>query len=137
MEYSINKEREIQDKVSDYYENVRYNRSYSKLYQLWWTAKMLSFIAPGNLAGIILDNGCGIGTHFEELAKYSNHIVGMDLSAQMIAKAKARMKNAVLGNSEQLPFKSKNFHLVFSRSLLHHLPNPEISIAGLPRFYDE
>jgi ubiquinone/menaquinone biosynthesis C-methylase UbiE len=133
MEYSKAREIEIQDKVSDYYENVRYGRSYSKLYQLWWTSKMLSFIAPVNLKGKLLDNGCGIGTHFEELAKYSGNIIGMDLSAQMIIKARSRIKNVLLGNSEQLPFKNNNFNLVFSRSLLHHLPDPKRAIAEIYR----
>jgi ubiquinone/menaquinone biosynthesis C-methylase UbiE len=39
----------------------------------------------------------------------------------------------VLGNSQQLPFEDKSFDLVFCRSLLHHLPDPEIAIKEIVR----
>ena len=128
-----NKELEIQDTVSDYYENIRYNRKYSKAYQLWWTRKMLSFIKPENLKGKILDNGCGIGSHFEELSKHSEFLVGLDMSEQMIHKARRRMDRSILGDSQRLPFGNEHFDLVFSRSLLHHLPDPESSISEIAR----
>ena len=130
-------ELEIQNKASGYYEDIRYSRLYSKKYQRWWTDKMLSFIKEENLKGKVLDNGCGIGSHYEALSKHSRDITGIDISEQMIYKARPRVQKVILGDSQHLPFKNGNFDLVFSRSLLHHLPNPEVSVSEISRVLKE
>lgn len=50
---------EIQDRVSKDYENIRYKKSYSIAYQNSWFEEMISLIER---KGMVLDNGCGIGS---------------------------------------------------------------------------
>ncbi|MHC5060560.1 MAG: methyltransferase domain-containing protein [Planctomycetota bacterium] len=119
---------EVQDHVAAEYEQVRYQNEYAKRYHNWWTSLMLSQVS---VAGRILDNGCGIGNLFEMLP--ADRIVGIDLSTEMLKHAAKRSTRLVLGNSQQLPFKDNSFDLVFCRSLLHHLPQPELAVKEMYR----
>ena len=119
---------EVQDQVAVEYEQVRYQNEYAKRYHNWWTSLMLSQVS---VDGRILDNGCGIGNLFEMVP--ADRIVGLDLSTQMLKHAAKRSSRLVLGNSQQLPFKDNSFDLVFCRSLLHHLPQPELAVKEMYR----
>jgi ubiquinone/menaquinone biosynthesis C-methylase UbiE len=119
---------EIQDLVSDNYEECRYQIWYSYLYHRHWTANMLSLC---NTSGRILDNGCGTGILFELLPDAD--IVGLDISGGMIEKAKRRSTKVVLGDSQTLPFRDGKFDLIFNRSLLHHVPDPQKAISEMAR----
>lgn len=122
-------ETEIENKVSEYYENIRYKKSYSLFYHKWWIQKMLSYIDDKD--GRMLDNGCGTGILFELLPK--DNIFGVDISEKMLVKAKARNCKVVLGDSQILPFRSGSFDVIFSRGLVHHLHNPTQGIAEMHR----
>jgi ubiquinone/menaquinone biosynthesis C-methylase UbiE len=117
----------VQSKVADYYEDIRYKRFYSRAYHEWWVRKMVSYIGR---EGMILDNGCGNGILFS-LLRWSN-MVGLDISWNMLRKAKARNPRVVLGDSHHLPFGTANFDAVFCRGLLHHLDDP---LQGIIEMY--
>jgi len=118
----------IQDRVAGEYEEKRYQVAYSRRYHDWWTGRMLAGV---NREGRILDNGCGIGVLFKR--DFSDRVVGLDISSQMLKRAAKRSDQLVLGNSQELPLKDASFDLVFSRSLLHHLPRPELAVAEMHR----
>jgi ubiquinone/menaquinone biosynthesis C-methylase UbiE len=65
--------------------------------------------------------------------KGDGKIVGMDFSQGMLGCACTRLKQCVRGDSELLPFKERSFDIIFARSLLHHLPNPEKGIVEMAR----
>lgn len=119
---------EVQDYVSDYYEEVRYKLPYSAMYHAWWSERMLSFLTQ---KGRILDNGCGVGNMLESLS--DEDIVGLDISGKMLTKAKTRGSKLVCGNSLCLPFADCSFDIVLGRSLLHHLPDPARGIDEIYR----
>lgn len=123
----------VQDSVSEYYEELRYARSYAWAYQEWWTRKMLSLLHPENLKGKILDNGCGTGVHAPLLGIEGGDVVGLDISAGMLGKAKLRISKLLLGDAQRLPFKDQSFNVIFARSLLHHLPYPEKGLSEINR----
>src|SRR5690349_3631653 len=58
-------ELEVQDRVSDHYENARYRRPASLLYHEH-TLEVLTRAAPPR--GVVLDDGCGNGLLFGHLA---------------------------------------------------------------------
>jgi len=122
------KEIAVQDKVAIEYEQKRYQVDYAQKYHDWWTDQMLKRV---NLSGRILDNGCGIGLLYEKIE--AEKIVGLDLSSEMLRHARKFSDQLVLGNSQQLPFKDNSFDLVFCRSLLHHLPDPELAVKEIAR----
>ena len=119
---------EVQDKVAIEYEQKRYQDPYSRKYHDWWTSKMLSCVKTD---GRILDNGCGIGLLFNSIP--DANIVGLDLSIEMLRKATKFGDKFVLGNSEQLPFKDNSFDMIFCRSLIHHLSDPDMAVKEMHR----
>ena len=119
---------QVQDKVSEDYEHIRYIKEYSVMYQKSWFKTMVLLI---DQKGLILDNGCGIGNLVEFLPK--NDIIGLDISMGMLTKAKGRMNMLVRGDSQRLPFKGERFDVILCRSLLHHLPNPKEGVSEIYR----
>lgn len=122
------KEIAVQDRVAIEYEQKRYQAPYAKKYHQWCVEQMLSRVQTD---GRILDNGCGIGLLYEKIP--AKRLVGIDLSSEMLRHAGKFSDQLVLGNSQQLPFKADSFDLVFCRSLLHHLPAPELAVQEMHR----
>jgi ubiquinone/menaquinone biosynthesis C-methylase UbiE len=81
-----------------------------------------------------LDIGCGTGFLSFEFAARGHRVTGVDFSAAMIEKARA--KAAACGaairfeeaDAEALPFAAARFDLAASRHLLWTLPHPEAAI---------
>ncbi len=118
----------VQDRVACEYEQKRYQSPYARRYHDWWTEQMLKRI---KCEGRFFDNGCGTGLLLEKFAK--GKIVGLDISSEMLKYASQHCDELILGNSQQLPFKDECFDGVFCRSLIHHLPKPELAIAEIAR----
>ena len=73
----------------------------------------------------VLDVGCGSGVHGAELKRIHGHsVVGVDLSASSIDKARARLDNAYVGDvtrPEQYPFAAERFDVILFSDILEHL----------------
>jgi ubiquinone/menaquinone biosynthesis C-methylase UbiE len=74
----------------------------------------------------ILDLGCGTGDLSYEIAKSGAHVVGMDLSADMIEKAldKYPQIQFIVGDAERFNM-DETFDAVFSNAALHWMKNAE------------
>jgi SAM-dependent methyltransferase len=80
-------------------------------------------LAPGRRA---LELGCGTGVFLEKTARSGATIHGLDLSEDLLVKARARLKglaNVTLdeGNAEKMPYPAGDFDTVYGSSVLHHL----------------
>jgi len=80
-------------------------------------------LGPGKRA---LELGCGTGVFLEKVARSGATLHGIDLSEDLLAKARARLAalpNVVLdrGNAEALPYPDSHFDAVYGSSVLHHL----------------
>jgi ubiquinone/menaquinone biosynthesis C-methylase UbiE len=80
-------------------------------------------LSPGRIA---LELGCGTGIFLEKVARCGARIVGLDLSADLLSRARGRLvgvPNAALhrGNAEHLPYAASSFDAVYGSSVLHHL----------------
>jgi SAM-dependent methyltransferase len=75
----------------------------------------------------VLEIGCGVGRWSARLANVGTQVVGIDLSREMIKKAKGRMakKNLsvdfVVSSATNLPFISNAFNSVMSVTVLQHI----------------
>jgi len=118
----------VQDRVACEYEQNRYQAPYAKRYHNWWTEQMLARVRTD---GRLLDNGCGIGLLFDKIA--SGQVVGLDISREMLKYASKYSDKLILGNSQKLPLKDDCFDVVFCRSLLHHLPQPQLAVKEMYR----
>ncbi len=120
----------IQDAASDFYEEIRYKKPYSWLYQSWWFKKMIELVKPPT-GGLILDDGCGTG-HLAEFLPLEK-IIGLDISEGMLKYARKRIPQVIKSDAQNLPFQDETFDCVFARALLHHLPEPEKAVAEIKR----
>lgn len=79
----------------------------------------------GPLADLsVLDVGCGTGTTDRLLAPRVGNLTGVDISEEMLTKAKANVPDAkyVVYDGDKLPFPDKTFDVVVTICVLHHVP---------------
>ncbi|MFH1806750.1 MAG: metalloregulator ArsR/SmtB family transcription factor [Pseudomonadota bacterium] len=97
--------------------------------------------AAGDLSGArILDVGTGTGRILELLGRHAEEGVGVDMSREMLAVARARLQRAELGNClvrqadmYQLPYPAATFDLITLHQVLHYAEKPETAIAEAAR----
>ena len=80
-------------------------------------------LGPGRRA---LEIGCGTGLFLERVARSGAEIHGMDLSVELLAKARVRvgaLANVSLqrGDAHRVPHPDRCFDAVYGSSILHHL----------------
>lgn len=122
-----------QDQVSEFYEEARYQRPYSREFHRRSLLQMCDLV---KLEGRVLDAGCGNGFFFEVARPQlpgAAELVGLDLSNEMLAKARRHHGRLVRGDAARLPFADGVFDTVLARSLLHHLPDPELGAREMAR----
>lgn len=110
-----------------------------------WLARVLTFGREGRfrehmlrLAKLrpgeaMLDVACGTGTlaiAAKRLVGSDGSVTGVDASAEMIERARAKAKRSGLdltfvnGTAQKLPFKDARFDIVIGTLMLHHLSKP-------------
>lgn len=91
---------------------------------------------------LVLEAGCGVGAQTLTLARRSPHarFISVDISAESIAEARRRARQAELDNVEfqradlfALPFAPESFDHVFVCFVLEHLSRPAEALAVLSR----
>lgn len=71
----------------------------------------------------VLDLGCGDGIYIPYLKKKALDVVGADLSATRLLRAKKTASSAVQAHALMLPFKRKSFGAVWASEIIEHIPN--------------
>ena len=87
---------------------------------------------PVRAGEVVLDPGCGTGWHAAGLrtALPAAVVIGGDLSAGMLAKARAAGAGPLLqADAARLPLATGSVDLVVTRGVLHHLPDVVAALA--------
>jgi ubiquinone/menaquinone biosynthesis C-methylase UbiE/DNA-binding transcriptional ArsR family regulator len=102
------------------------------------TSLAIEKLLPRDLT--LADIGCGTGSLTFELARFARKVIGVDLSNEMLRRARAVAKERATRNVEfrqgdifKLPLASRSVDAAFCVMVLHFLPEPERAIAGLCR----
>ena len=110
--------RELHDQISPF---VVYGRG---------AADMLDECLPQG-AGSVLEVGMGDGGFLSELAPRFGKVVGLDVSAHMVERARSQVEKLGLGNVELIEGDTTNawlqdlqFDAVVMNMVLHHVPSP-------------
>jgi ubiquinone/menaquinone biosynthesis C-methylase UbiE len=88
----------------------------------------------------VADIGCGTGSLTFELARFAHKVIGVDLSREMLRRARTVAREQKIDNVEfrqgdavKLPLASNSVDAAFCVMVLHFLPDPARAIAGLCR----
>ena len=86
---------------------------------------------------LILDAGCGMGRYTRIAGKMGREIIGVDLS-QSILKAYQKtsdnpLVHIIQGDLLHLPFRKKQFDIIYSLGVLHHTPDPRQAFYNLSK----
>jgi SAM-dependent methyltransferase len=95
-------------------------------------------LLPRNLT--LADIGCGTGSLTLELARFAQKVIGIDLSKEMLRRAREAAKDKELRNVEyrlgdavKLPLESRSVDAGFCVMVLHFMPEPQRAVAELCR----
>jgi ubiquinone/menaquinone biosynthesis C-methylase UbiE len=95
--------------------------------------RLVEFVAP-RAGERVLDAACGPGIVTGALAASGMRAVGVDLTAEMIAEARASQDGFfVRGDGLRLPFGDRTFDVVVSRNSLHHMAGLDAVIGEMVR----
>lgn len=81
----------------------------------------------------VLEAGCGTGLLLERVARFAGEACGVDLSAGMLARARARGLKVVQASVTDLPFPDERFDVVYSVKVLAHVERIREALAELAR----
>ncbi|MCX9085770.1 MAG: class I SAM-dependent methyltransferase [Candidatus Methanoperedens sp.] len=120
--------------ILKYYEDLAgdYDQRFNNL-RLNYMRSVEKMVILGSLKpGMILDIGCGTGEQSLFLAKKGYQVVGVDISREMLLKAKKSAKEGnikenlslVLACAEALPFRDRSFEgLISIFGVFNHIPH--------------
>jgi phosphatidylethanolamine/phosphatidyl-N-methylethanolamine N-methyltransferase len=99
-----------------------------------------AIIAAERIGGRILEVGVGTGISLPDYAR-TNRIVGVDISAAMLGKARERVTEAGLDHvealqvmdAERLNFQDNSFDVVVAQYVVTAVPNPEAALDEFAR----
>jgi ubiquinone/menaquinone biosynthesis C-methylase UbiE len=118
----------------------RYDWDLLQPFFFWPSHRMiLDCLAPTDLR--ILDIGCGTGQFAAAALRHlpTAHVWGLDLSACMLQRAKARIPepdgrlHLAQGDSERLPFRDSFFDAITCSHSFHHYPHQDRVLAEMHR----
>lgn len=100
----------------------------------------LAWLEPLASDMLVLDVACGAAHAAEAVAPRVRQVVGIDLTPSLLEVGARRLRDAGIANvllqeanAHSLPFTEESVDLVFCRSALHHLADPQQAVAEMVR----
>jgi len=130
------KKREIMeyyDRLADTYNSLYLDEQILKIKYIFTHVKI-------HYSDLILDAGCGTGFLFRSIYPFAGHIIGVDLSKEILKVALANVKHfgmkrisLIRADVDFLPFREKVFHKVFVLTLLQDSPKIDMTLREISR----
>ncbi|GEM_PF-2435594 len=90
-----------------------------------WRAKVRAALLPGR----VLDIGVGTGFTSADVAG----AVGIDLSSEMVSRARGYLGDLVLADAMSTPFRAGSFSTIVCAGSFYYLPDPLAALRGFHR----
>jgi ubiquinone/menaquinone biosynthesis C-methylase UbiE len=122
-------------RTQDYYDEFAgwYERERGKGYHQLIDDLEVDLIERYGRGADVLEAGCGTGLILERVSRFADEAVGFDLSAGMLAHARARSLNVVQATVTDIPFPDERFDVVYSVKVLPHVEPIREALAELAR----
>ncbi len=119
----------------------RYNvtaQMYNMRYAREQETKFMVALSHIDLAGSVLDVGCGTGLVFSYVANLAEQIVAIDISIKQLHEAKKQVDifdniHLICADADYLPVKGNRFEVAFAFTVLQNMPKPERALRELIR----
>ena len=98
--------------------------------------RVQQLLAPFDGTERALDSGCGAGALAFALAPFVERVVGVDLSADLVAAGNELAPpncELIVGDATALPFEYGSFDIAGCMRVLHHARRPELVVSELAR----
>jgi SAM-dependent methyltransferase len=95
--------------------------------------QMILRAAGERIRGVVLENGCGVGTYVERLAPFSGTIVGLEYDFPRAREARLVAENILSAAGERLPFPCGSFDLILSHEVLEHVQDDRAAVGEIVR----
>ncbi len=82
---------------------------------------MILQAAGKRLSGLVLENGCGIGTYIEHLAPHAGKVIGLEYELDRAVQARQRSERVINAAGEHLPFPDESIDFILSHEVLEHV----------------
>ena len=119
------------DRAADFYDDTRHVGDQPLADSIGYLADSLSG------AGTVLEIGVGTGILAVPLAERGLDVVGVDVSAAMLAKLRTKARggrpHVALADARQLPFGDDTFGAAYLRHVLHLIPRWSTAVSELCR----
>lgn len=91
---------------------------------------------PERLAGVILEDGSGVGSYLHRLAQSARHAVGLEIDFERAAQSRRDFEpplHIVQGAGEDLPFPDDHFDLILSHEVIEHMQDDRKGVIEMIR----
>lgn len=116
------------DDFADWYENERHHGYHALIDRL-----QFGLIEPLCAGSDVLEVGCGTGLILKRVAPVARRAVGLDISPNMLERARERGLETVEGTATHLPFDDSSFDLVYSFKVLAHVEDIQKALGEISR----
>lgn len=140
MRWSPSELREAFDRVAQHWRSRHAQPLAARLVRAWRTRRLLAALRLGP-ASAVLDVGCGTGEQLIALLAHIGRGVGIDISPEMIRRARAAERPAspgelafhVLAIEQATPAHPGRFDAVLFVGSLEHMADPELALKRAAR----
>jgi ubiquinone/menaquinone biosynthesis C-methylase UbiE len=123
-----------QEKIQQHYDDIadvydtHYDYPRGRCYHTHLSRHVMKALPEG---GALLDIGCGTGLFVEKYLHHGGTAVGIDLSRNMIGRARGRCAccDFTMGTGESIPFRDQSFDAVSSILVFSYLRDPEAMLS--------
>ncbi len=121
--------------TKDYYDEFAawYERERGKGYHALIDDLEVDLVERYGRGASVLEAGCGTGLILERVARFAGEAWGFDLSAGMLAQARARGLAAVQASVTDIPFPDERFDVTYSFKVLAHVEPIRSALAEMAR----